>query len=173
MAGELELGPVQVYFGTAGSELDIGPTEGGVVVNFGMDVQDLMTDQTGTTPQDQVISGQPTSVTCPLASISFSNLGIALNQSVSTAGACTLITGTNLTGTKLKLAKAKSLLLKKFVGGVPSTSPNDYFRFPQAAPAGTFELTFSRDGQRVIETEFRTFPDSLGNSYYIGDETAD
>lgn len=168
---DLELGPVEVLFGTAGAEVEVGPTEGGVVVSFSTDVQDLMTDQAGTAPKDQVISGIPTEVTVPFASISFSNMARALNQTLLTVGTSNLIEGANVVGTRLS-TKANSLLLKKIINGVASTASANWLRFPQAAPTGNFEFSFSKDTQRIIEVVFTCFPDSSGNRYYLGDETA-
>ncbi len=168
---DLELGPCEVLFGTAGAEAEVGPTEGGVVANFGTDVQDLMTDQFGTSPKDQVVSGQPTEVTVPFASISFSNMARALNQTLITAGTSNLIKGTNIVGTKMS-TKANSLVLKKIINGVASVDQNDWLRFPSAAPTGNFEFPFSKDTQRIIEVVFTCFPDSSSNLYYIGDERA-
>jgi hypothetical protein len=167
----LELGPCQVLFGTEDSEVDLGKTEGGVVVTFATDVADLMSDQFGTAPEDQVVSGQKASVACPLADITLANLALALNQAMKTLGADSGIAGGNIVGTKLS-TKAKSLLLKKYVNGAPSSDTQDWLRFPKAAPQGNFDYSFTKDGQRIINTIFTAFFDDNGYLYYLGDETA-
>lgn len=165
---DLELSPCRVYFGTEGSEEDLGRTEGGVRAAFTTDIGDLMSDQWGSQPIDGVFTGQGVTVTVPLAEITLENLAIALNQTV--VGDA-LIEGERLVGTKLS-DQGQSLLLKKYVDGSISTDAEDWLRFPVAAPVGSPEITFSRSDQRVIEVEFRCFPDSSDILYYIGDESA-
>ena len=167
----LELGPCEVKFGTKDAEADLGKTEGGVVVTFATDVVDLVSDQYGTTPEDQVVSGQKATIVCPLADITLANLALALNQNMKTIDDDSGIAGANLVGTKLS-TKANSLLLKKYVDGIPSTDPQDWLRFPEAAPQGNFDYSFTKDGQRVISLTLTAFPDDTNYLYYLGDETA-
>lgn len=165
---DLELGPCQVSFGTEGAEVDLGCTDGGVTVSFITDAGDLMCDQFGTQPVDQVITGQGAEVRVPLAEITLDNLALALNQTVISDA---LIEGENLVGTKMS-TYGQSLLLRKYVDGEASADPADWMRFPVAAPLGSPEVSFSRDTQRVIEVVFKCFPDSNDILYYIGDESA-
>jgi len=165
---DLDLGPCRVSFGTAGAEAALGCTEGGVRVAFTTDVSDLMCDQWGTQPYDQMITGQGARVTVPLAEYTLENLALALNQELI---ADALIEGERLVGTKMTTL-GQSLLLEKYVDGIVSTDPTDWMRFPIAAPVGSPEILFSRSDQRVIEIEFVAFPDASEILYYIGDETA-
>ena len=168
----LELGPCQILFGDEGSEVDLGKTEGGVVVNFGTDVADLTSDQHGTAPEDQVVTGQKATINVPLAEPSLRILAISLNQTRLAAGGKWGIAGGNIVGTKLS-SKANSLLIKKYVDGSPSTNSEDWMRFPYAAPVGNFDYPYSKDSQRIINTVFTAFPDpTTDDLYYIGDETA-
>lgn len=168
---DMELSPCQVNFGTAGSEADLGRTEGGVRVVFATDVADLMSDQWGTQPEDQVITGQGCRVTVPLAEYTIDNLAIALNQAVVGSGEHTLIEGDRLVGTKMS-DQAESLLLKEYVNGVVSGDESNWIRFPVAAPVGSPEILFSKTDQRIIEIEFVCFPDASDILYYIGNESA-
>lgn len=165
---DMELGPCEVSFGVAGAEADLGRTEGGVTVSFATDVADLNSDQFGTQPEDQVITGQGATVTVPLAEFTLTNLALALNMTV-VGGA--LIEGERLVGTKMS-TQANSLLLKEYVDGIVSTDEEDWMRFPLAAPVGNPEVSYSKDSQRIIEIIFRAFPDASDNLYYIGDESA-
>lgn len=169
--GDLELGPCRVYFGEEGSESDVGRTQGGVTVSFNTDLADLMSDQFGTSPEDQVITGQGATVTVPLAEYTLKNLAFALNQTVKTTGGKQGVEGSILTGTKLT-DKAKSLLIKKYVGGEISTDTEDWIRFPLAAATGTFDISFDGSTQRIIEVTFTAFPNSDDVLYILGDETA-
>ncbi len=167
--GDLELGPCQVLFGVEDAEADLGRTEGGVTVDWSTDLADLMSDQYGTRPEDQVITGTGVIITVPLAEQTFVNLGIALNQDVSAGGG--LIEGVSLVGTKLSTF-AQSLLLKKYVDGSVSANKDDWVRFPYAAPQGNFQTIYNKDGQRIIEVVFIAFRDPTTNDlYYIGDES--
>lgn len=167
----LELGPCQILFGTKDAEIDIGKTEGGIVVTFATDVVDLMSDQFGTSPEEQVITGQKATIVCPIAEVTLENLAFALNQTLKAIGADSGIAGENIVGTKLS-TKANSLLIKKYVDGSPSDDTQDWMRFPKAAPQGNFDFAFSKDSQRIVSVTFTGFPDATGNLYYLGDETA-
>jgi len=167
----LELGPCQVLFGTAGSEADLGKTQGGVRITFSEDVADLLSDQYGTQPEDQVITGHSADIAMPLAEYSITNLALALNQTKKQLGAQEGFKGSSLVGTNLS-TKGQSLLLKKYVSGVVSTDENDFIRFPVAAPTGSFEIPFDGSNQRIIEVTFKAFPDSNDVLYFIGDEDA-
>ncbi len=168
---DLELSPCQVNLGTAGSEADLGRTEGGVRVAFSTDVADLMSDQWGTQPEDQIITGQGCRVTVPLAEYTIDNLAIALNQTVIGTGGHELIEGDRLVGTKMSI-QAQSLLLKEYLNGVVSANEDNWMRFPVAAPVGNPEILFSKTDQRIIEVEFVCFPDANDILYYIGNESA-
>lgn len=166
---DLELGPCQVLFGDEDAEVDLGRTEGDVVITWSTDLADLMSDQYGTRPEDQVITGTGALIKVPLAEQTKVNLALALNQTVSVGG--NLVEGTRLVGTKLS-TKANSLLLKKYVDGIASIDPAEWVRFPKAAPQGNFETVFGKNGQRIIETNFIAFEDpTTGDLYYIGDES--
>jgi hypothetical protein len=165
---DMELGPCAVYFGAEGAEVDLGRTEGGVRVAFTTDVGDLSSDQWGTQPEDGVFTGQGVTVTVPLAEYTLDNLAIALNMTVIGDA---LIEGERLVGTKLSDI-AQSLLLREYVDGAVSMDAENAMRFPVAAPVGSPEILFSKSDQRIIEVEFKCFPDSNDILYYIGDESA-
>lgn len=172
MAG-LDLGPCRVYFGVALAEVDLGKTQGGVRTTFAEDAADLMSDQFGTQPEDQVITGQSAEIVVPMADYDLDNFALALNQAVLTLGADSGIAGTVLVGTK-RTTKAGSLLLKKYVDGAISADTQNWIRFPVAAPMGNVEVAFDGSTQRIIEATFKAFPDAANSNrlYYIGDETA-
>lgn len=169
----LDLGPCRAYYGTAGSEADVGKTQGGVRITFSEDVADLMSDQYGTQPEDQVITGTGAEIVIPMADYTLANLATALSQSVLTLGADSGISGEPKVGTKKATpTTGKSLLLKKYVDGAISADTQNWIRFPIASPIGNFELAFDGSTQRIIETTFRAFPDANNRLYFIGDETA-
>jgi hypothetical protein len=180
---DLRLGPCEVKWGTFQSEADIGRTEGGVVVTFTEQLADLLSDQWGTAPEDQVVTGQGATVVVPMASITFDALARALKQTVLVGSPATtwLIKGASNVGTMLSDV-AESLRLTRYDGGIVSTSANDRVTFPKCAPTGDIELSFSKDGQRVISTTFVAVPwdesteispapsPAVTVLYYIGDD---
>jgi hypothetical protein len=167
----LDLGPCRAYFGTAGAEADLGKTQGGVKVQFMQGVADLKSDQNGTEPEDQMITGHGCTITVPLADYTLDSLATALGQTKKTLGENAGIKGDSLVGT-LKSTLAKSLLLKKYVNGAISSDEDNWMQFPKAAPDGNFEITFDGENQRIINCVFRAFPNDSGVLYYIGDDTA-
>ena len=167
----LDLGPCGVFFGTEDSEEDLGKTQGGVKVVFGQAVADLLSDQYGTEPEDQVITGHSAVITIPMADYTLANFAIALHKEVLDLVDDSGIKGDSVVGTKLT-TYANSLLLKKYVDGIVSTDEDDWLRFPNAAPTGNPEVMFDGSTQRIISSEFRAFPDDNGVLYYIGSKDA-
>jgi len=167
----LELGPCEVKFGTDDGEVDLGKTQGGVVVNFSQDGADLMSDQYGTQPEDQVITGHGATIVTPMAKFDATNLALALNQTKKALGDQEGVKGSSLVGTK-RSVKGQSLLLTKYVNGAVSTDENDRMRFPNAAPDGNFSVNFSVSDQRVMEVTFIAMPDASDVLYFLGDEDA-
>ena len=167
----LELGPCEVKFGTDGSEVSLGKTQGGVVVNFSQDAADLMSDQYGTGPEDQVITGHGATIVVPMAQYDAANLAIALNQTKTSLGDQEGVKGSSLVGTK-RSSKGQSLLLTKYEDGSVSTDENDRIRFPNCAPDGNFSVNFSVSDQRVLEVTFVAMPDANDVLYFLGDEDA-
>jgi hypothetical protein len=133
----LDLGPCQVLFGASGSEVDIGKTQGGVRVTFSQDEADLLSDQYGTQPEDQVITGHTAMIVVPMADYSIANLATALHQTRRQLGAQEGIKGSSLVGSK-QTTYGNSLLLKKYVDGAVSADENNWIRFPNAAPSEWF-----------------------------------
>jgi hypothetical protein len=65
----MELTPMRVSFGTAGSEVDLGGTLSNVVVSVGISKAEIKADQSGVTVRDRRVSGQVFTVTTELAEI--------------------------------------------------------------------------------------------------------
>jgi len=167
----LDLGPCGVFFGVEDSEVDLGKTQGGVRVTFSQSVADLMSDQYGTEPEDQVITGHGAIIVIPMADYTLANYAIALHKTVKSLAGESGIKGDSVVGTKLS-TYANSLILKKYVDGIISTDEEDWLRFPNAAAAGNPEVIFDGSTQRIIQSEFRAFPDDNDVLYYIGSKDA-
>ena len=177
----LELGPCSVAFGTAGGETDLGKTHGGVTVRISDDSVDLKSDQSGTSPEDTVITGTTVEVELALAEITMARLATALGQTA--FGSDTGVPGENKVGYSMA-DNAQSLLLKKYVDGIESTDAADQIRFPAACPMSDIELSYDAENQRVLKVKFKCFKTTVsanwGTSgsinkevfYIFGDETA-
>lgn len=177
----LELGPCSVAFGTAGSEVDLGKTYGGVTVRISDDSVDLKSDQYGSSPEDSVITGTTCEVELSLAEMDMDTLADALGQ---TAGGGTpdFVPGENKVGTSM-LANGESLLLIKYVDGAESTDLKDQIRFPAACPMSNVELSYDAENQRVLKLTYKCFPKVVNANwgsgtpsdktvlYIFGDET--
>jgi len=180
----LELGPCGVFYGTAGSEVDLGKTHGGVTIRMSDDRVDLKSDQYGTGPEDTVITGTAVEVEMALAEVTFDELAIALNQTKFGTALTGGIPGENNVGTSM-LANAQQLLLKKYVDGGVSTDKTTWITFPAACPVSDVELTYDAENQRVLKLVYKCFPVSVTAkwgtssdnakivSYYFGDETVE
>jgi len=176
----LELGPTENFFGTAGGELTLGFTSGGTTINVEDDRTDLVADQLGTSPADQAITGRGATVEMELAETTLENLLIVL------PGARLVVDSGDPTKKKLVLRNpvgtqmvkdgfAKSLLIKKFVGGAASSDPQDFIRFFLAAPTGALSLPFNVADQRTYAVTFQCFPDTSNSDRALGvfgDESA-
>ena len=168
----LDLGPCAVYFGIAGSEVNLGYTKGGVKVRFSEEYAALVDDQHGTKPQERVLVGQGAEIDVPMAEYTLENMAFALHQQYQILGGKKIVVGENKIGTKVRDTYANSLLLKKYVAGLPSTAVEDWIRFPKAAPTvTTLELMFNATDQRVISAVFYAFFDDNDILYFLGDES--
>ena len=65
----MELSPMIVKYGTAGSEVDLGGTLGNVVISAKYSKSNILADQSGTTVRDRRVSGVEVTVTTELAEI--------------------------------------------------------------------------------------------------------
>lgn len=170
----LDLGPCAVYFDLEDGYVlgdSLGKTQGGVKVTFSQTYADLLSDQYGTEPEDQVITGHGALITIPMADYTLANWATALNQKAANIDLVYGIKGDSVVGTKLS-GYAHLLTLKKYINGEVSTDEEDWIRFPKAAPTGSPEVTFDGATQRIITSEFRAFPDTNGVLYYIGNKTS-
>lgn len=169
-----DLGPCQVLFGDSGNEQDLGVTHGGVRFVDEVKTQQIVSDQYGDSPIDQVVTGREVRVECKFADIR-QNLELWAK----------VLPGAQLTGTppnqkltvkrnvgELDRSVAKRLILKRIVGDQPSTDKRDWIICPIATPRASPNLEFDATTQRALDVTFRVYPDLTTGVYYImGDET--
>mgnify|MGYP000849207392 CR=1 FL=1 len=96
------------------------------------------------------------------------------------ATAVTAMAETALTGGKQKLVVksaanqdmtsfAKSLILHPTNKNAGDKSMDVWF--PKAAPIGSLEVTYDKENPKLISVEFKTFPDTDGKTFVLGDPT--
>jgi len=167
----LELGPCQVLYGTAGAEVDFGKTEGGVIAHHEILTKELFSDQDGEAPYDEVITGIKAWVEVPLAEVTLTNIATIFGYTLKHLAGKSGFWGTDLVGTRLR-ALGQSLILKKYVSGVPSTDSDDWLTYPLASLKGAVELTYDKNTQRVLKAVFVAFKDDSNHWFLFGTEAA-
>ncbi len=175
-----KIGPCQVLFGTAGSEIDLGFCKS-ATFHLTESRADVVHSQTGVEPYDQVISGRGVTV-----EVEFTEPTYALLQSLLPVGTNwtpsgpTPLTGVSNEAFEVRLGlgmsardNAQSLVIKPYVDGVPSTNQEDWITVPVASPGPELEWVFDATTQRVTKGTFRGFPVSaaLPRIVFLGRST--
>lgn len=161
---ELELGPAEVWFGTAGSERDIGALVGGATLTIEPLLADLKKDSFGDGIYDQVIVGANAMLEANLGDLRYDGLvdvipGATLTDDGDPTPTQSKLQIALVPGTSLR-DNAKQLILKRIVDGSASTDEDDWWTFPVAAVVSTVELTFDATTQRRLPVTFRILPNA-------------
>lgn len=170
----IDIGPCRVKFGTAGAEVDLGYTLGGVKVSISTETKDIEVDQE-LDPIDTVITKRTVTVEVPLAEFTIDSLKAAI------PGVEVVTDGTDPAKKKLLLKSnggsmvsmlsfAQSLILHPTDRA--DTDKTEDFTFPNAAPNGSIDITYDKENPKVINATFRCFPDASGVTAIFGDSTA-
>lgn len=152
----LDLGPCQVLF----NNVDLGPTDGSVKFKYTEQDAPVKEDQEGSTPVDEIITGQTTTVEVPLTRMGLASLNTLMAgcSGSGTAVASGSIAIKSTVGTS-RYSRAKELILKPYSNGVPSTDAKTWLHVYKASPKADFELVFGTSGQRAYKFTFTGFPD--------------
>lgn len=173
-ADNVQLGTCQILYGTAGSEVDLGLTIGGVEVEVSTTTHETKLDQYGDTVANEFIMGRNIVVRMNLAETTLNNM-VALFP-----GATLVVDGlkknvkvTSGTGQSL-LTSAKQMILRpiELATATPVDKTKDLV-IPLCATAGNMRFAFKYDEERVFNCEFKGFPDSdkAGLLFTFGDST--
>lgn len=168
-ATNVQLGTCSVAFGAT----DLGLTKGGVEVTVSTNTYKITVDQFGATELNEYVLGRTAMVKVPMAETDVEKLAVAIPGS-------TLVTDSVDTTKKKLLVKSdvglalRSYAQKLVCDPIASTSTaNQNFTMPIAAPKGEFKFSFKHDEERIYEVEFTGYPDlTTGVVYIIGDESA-
>jgi len=150
-----DLGPCSVTF----NSIDLGATDGGVIMKHSEDTKPVKEDQQGTTEVDGIKVGKSVEIEVPLTRSSLAILA-------------QVIGGSSYSGNRLRVRNqvgvsmldgAALLILKPIIDGVASTDASTWLNAFKAAPRADFEIAFNNAGQRVYKVMFKVFPDSANN----------
>jgi hypothetical protein len=162
-----ELSPCQIEIDGS----DMGKTEGGVTLEVTEETAALHTDQDGTTPVDEQVTGTIMRVTGKLAEITLANIATLTKQTRVTDGTKQKVDISTNVGTSL-LTNAKVLVLKPYVSGVVTTDANKFITLHQAGIKANLSMVYNRSDQRVLAFEATGYADSTGLIGTFGDTTA-
>lgn len=157
----------------AGIETFLGALGDQTAVNISATASPLTAAQSGTQARDKVITGGSFQIAAPLKEITLENFALAFPNAI-------LIEGTDgrrrldfvvRVGESLRKSRGTTLVLKKIIGGVESSNPDDILTVPEASPVDAqVSLTFSPTEQRVLAAVFEAWPDGRGVLAFFGTE---
>jgi hypothetical protein len=175
-----QLGPCQVYWGSAGAEVELGKTKD-VHWRLTEDTAPILYDQTGTGPWDLITTGKVCEVDANFANLSYDLFEQLLpTEAEWYATGATPAAGISNDALEIRLGlgtshrdNARRLILKPYVNGVPSIDKEDWIYFPVAFPTVDMDWAFNASDQRVMKVMFHAFPQSqnLPRICWLGDES--
>lgn len=156
------LGPVRATWdpiletGDTGDNILLGDTQG-TSVAYSVMKSPLTSDQDGSEPFNQVVSGISLTITINLVKTSFDILA-AIIQGFEVYGSAS-DEGVTIAGSigEDDLSIAKPMELIRILDGVPSTDDDNALIVPLAAPTGEVEWSFDATTQRVAAVNIRCY----------------
>lgn len=156
----MELSPMQVKYGTAGSEVDLGGTLGNVVISVKYAKSNILADQSGSTVRDRRISGMEVTVTTELAEISNKDIWLVVFPNLTKTGS-----GTGaLAAIDVKddmsdsdSANAKQLVLHPMAKG--SADKSGDYTFYKACASAESSITYGPTEQARLKIVWNILPD--------------
>jgi hypothetical protein len=176
---KLAAGPCLVLVDMSGVDTDVGYTKGGITIRRNLRLLDLMADELGDDPGNQVIVGNTVDIQFAFAEESLVNLRRTLLDSVTLQDDVTsskqAVEVRSLTG-RTTASSQRKWTFKPIdpATGVATTDQNKWITAYKAAPTTeSFELIYKHDEQRVIPITLRCFADSANKNRKIrfGDPT--
>jgi len=174
-----QLGPCQVWFGDAGSEVELGKTHD-VIIRLVEETAPITYAQTGTGPWDLVTVGKICDIECQFASLNYDLFEQVLPTEAEWYGAAgTPTVGISNDALDIRLGlgtshrdHAKRLIIKPYVDGVPSVDEEDWITAPVCFPQVNMEWHFNATDQRILTATFHSFPlsQALPRILFLGDE---
>lgn len=153
LAGGSDTG-VSTFLGALGEE---------TVFEVTLETAALTAAQSGNLPRNKVIIGGNAVLRAPLKEMSLDTFSRAFPGGILVVGGGGLrrLEFTVPVGKKLRPTTKTALTLKKIIGSVESTNPEDVLTIPDSSPvdAGPVQMTFNPVQQRVMAAAFQAWPD--------------
>lgn len=176
----LAAGPARAFVDIASSDVDVGFIRGGIRIIREIRTLELMADELGDEPANEIIKGSVITLSFNFAELTLENIARAF------AEATTLQDDVTATKKAVELrpkvgksllSQARKWLFKPIdaATGDVTTDQNKWITAYKASPtAGSIELLYSHEEQRVIPVTLRCYADTSANKYRklrIGDPT--
>jgi len=157
----MELSPMRVSFGTAGSEVDLGGTLGNVVLSAKYTKANILADQSGSTVRDRRVSGVEIQVTTELSEIQNKDVWkIVFPHATKTGAGSTTSAAIRFDDamSDSDLANAKQLILHPLTKSDADKS-TDYTFFKAVASAES-SITYGPNDQARLKIVWNVLPDN-------------
>lgn len=149
---------------------DLGHTKGGVTVTYTPEYHDVTVDKYGNTVVDKRLLGEKLTATVPLAETTLSNFQVAIPEGTTDGDKITI--GSSA-GDSL-LDSSAELVLHPIEND--ANNLDDDVVFHKAVVTSPVEVSFTNDGERILNVEFEALLDESqeDGSYlgFIGDSTS-
>lgn len=165
-----QIGPCALYYrlysNSSGALASLGDTFGGVNLTVEESFKTINTDQAGTVPVDEFITGMTPKISAKLANITLENLAFMLKGTIETSDTHKRLLLTAHAGYSL-MTNAIYLQLRPYVNGAESTDENDWITLPKAGIKATANLVYDNETQRVIQFDATGYPDASRSNAVI------
>lgn len=167
-----DLGPTALSGGSdTVTDVFLGGLGEETALNVSTEAAGLTAHLTGTLNRDKVITGGSMQLIAPLKEITLDNFARAFGNAILIEGGGGLrrLDFVARVGESLRQSRGARLTLKKVIGGVESTDPEDVLVIPEASPVDAeVSLAFNVTDQRVLSATFEAWPDANGRLAYWG-----
>jgi len=176
----LTSGPARVYVDISGTPTEVGHIKGGVHIRRDLRTLELMADELGDEPANEIVKGSVVEVSFSLAEYSLVNIRRAFVDSKDLQDDTTSTKQSVEIRAKVGLSLlgvSRKWTIKPIdpATGDVTTDANKIITVWKGTPsAGSVELVFSPDEQRLIPVTLKCYADTAANKYRkvtIGDTT--
>lgn len=161
---------------------NIGATKDGITFEVETETAEIVTDQTGTTPVDQIVTGRRVKIMVPFAEQKLENWKRALAESnaIVVNGVKRRLDISTSVGLSLRLTAKTIRIIPLINGNTLETNKEKIYTIPLAVPSSeTVSMQFDVSTQRVMNASFVALPELTPNNAvtnsrlaYVGDGTA-
>lgn len=155
------IGAAYVAWGTAGAEVDLGATKGGVEFSIEQQMAGVNADQFSDALIDEVVIGKSAKIKIPLYEANIDSLAYIF-EGWTTDGSTNKRTDFELNVGRGNLTNSAQLLIKRMTNETTaSTNEHEWWRFPYAIPVGPYSERMDWTNQVIYEVTFHVYPGPL------------